>query len=477
MLYYISNAFGGQKSANKNELIAQNNDFGSLKNVQFSVFGVVNKRPSMEQLGTAWISTTADCKGLHSFSKYGSSTNKLLMALNAKIYHLAGVNTAGTWTDSGATFNSGSTAVRFANFINRVFYVDGVAAVKDWDGATSYDAYVASAPIASLITVFGDRLYTNVVANKSRVFYSSIPVANEIVWTGGDSGYYDVQSDDGDVITAIHPRRDRLLIFKNNYIEGRDTNFRRISVVRGIGTSNPDTVQTIANETYFLNVGNISETGIWRYGTTEPVKISGPIQDLFTNVNLSECFSGVFEDNYIIYLDKTDSTESLIACYNTTNQVWTHWTLPIPEVLAFSNFINTSNKELLSVASANGSVYYFNQSATRKDTRYNSGTSATVVIGNVVSEIITSKIHCNVPHLYKEFLNIYLFDNYPIDSSVYYRIDEGKWEFAGVIDKKVTELPISGKGYIIEVKILDESFMEYQFKALAVEYELEEETR
>ena len=211
----------GQKSAIRNNLILKSSDMKVLKNVVFDDFGIVKKRPGSTKVGTTM--ANSDILGLHDFAKNDGS-HKHLAVNAAKVYY----NNAGTWTDSSIAGLTTGKRTRFANFINLVFLVNGTQAVKDWDGAASYDAYVAAAPTANYICVFNDRLYTNNITYPSRVNYSTIPDTSvtptgTIVWTGGDSGNYEVQTNDGDFITGLHARRDRLLVFKNHYIEGRDS--------------------------------------------------------------------------------------------------------------------------------------------------------------------------------------------------------------------------------------------------------------
>lgn len=465
-LYFISHFLTGQKSSIKNNLILKNSDMKVLKNVILDDFGIVKKRPGSTKVGNNLASS--NILGLHDFAK-NDGTHKQLTVNAAKVYY----NNAGTWTDSGITGLTTGKRTRFVNFVNLVFLVNGTQAVKDWDGATAYDAQVGSAPVANYISVFTDRLYTNNTTYPSRINYTTIPTAGVIAWTGGDSGYYEVQTDDGDFVTGIHPRRDRLLIFKNHYIEARDSYFRRISIVRDLGTPSNDSIVTINNKTYFFNFDDTTSTGVYEYGSSEPIKISAPIQDLIDDITIAtpstQFFATKYGMNYILHIGTTQGMSNVVICYNVTHQAWCYWTLP-STITTFAPY-NDTNVILPNYGTSLGKVYKFTGA---NDAYYNGSTDTTK---NITMNVRTHPIHCGNPHLFKDFTNIYLFDENPIKSRVRYQIDRGSWLSAGQIENRTSILGAQGKGYDIIIQIEDNSLSSPEIKGLVIEYSVEENSR
>lgn len=455
----------GQKSAVKNNLILKSSDMKVLKNVIFDDFGIVKKRPGSTKVGNTLASS--DILGLHDFAK-NDGTHKQLAVNAAKVYW----NNAGTWTDSGITGLTTGKRTRFVNFVNKVFLVNGTQAVKDWDGATTYDAQVASAPIANYITVYNDRIYTNNTPYPSRVNYTTIPSAGVIAFTGGDSGYYEVQTDDGDFITGLHARRDRLLVFKNHYIEGRDSYFRRISVVRDIGTPCNDSIVTINNQTYFFNFDDINSTGVYKYGVSDPVKISSPIQDLFDDLTIatpSTQFFAVKQGfNYILHIGTTQGMSNVFVCYNTIHQAWSYWSLP--STVKVLGTYNDTNIILPYYGTSGGRVYKMSGAT---DAYY----STTDTTKNIMMNIRTHPLHCANPHLFKDFTQIFVFDEQPMKSRIRYQIDRGRWQNSGTVDSRTSILECTGKGYDISLDLTDNTAGSPQIKGFALEYNPEQDLR
>ena len=464
-LYYIPHMMTGQKSSIKNNFILKNSDMKILKNVVLDDFGVVKKRPGSTKIGDTL--ANSNILGLHDFAK-NDGTHKQLSVNAAKVYW----NSSGTWTDSGITGLTTGKRTRFVNFVNLLFLVNGTEAVKDWDGTTTYDAQVASAPIANYITTYCDRIYTNSTVYPSRVYYTTIPTAGVIAWTGGDSGYYDVQTDDGDYITALHTRRDRLLVFKNHYIEGRDSYFRRISVVRGVGTPSNDSVVTINNVTYFFNLGDSTSTGIYQYGVSEPVKISAPIQDMIDDITIgtpsTQFFATQYGPNYLLHVGTTQGMNNVILCYNTIHQSWSFWQEP-SAMTTFAQY-NNSNVTLPNYGTTGGRIY---KMAGNTDAYY----STTDTTKNITMNIRTHPLICGTPHLFKDFTQLFAFDENPMKSRVRYQIDRGQWINSQTIDKRTSILGCEGKGYDISIDIIDSTAGSPELKGLAVEYSVENDTR
>lgn len=459
MLYFVSNLLGGQKSANKNNLIAKSNDSALIRNCIFSTFGLLAKRPGTTLIGAQI--ANSDILGAHDLGK-ADGTHKWLAVNTDKIYYYKTTAPTG-WTDSGVTGLTTGKRTRFTNFVNRVFFVNGTQAVKDWDGATTYDNNVVGAPIANYINTFYDRIYTNDTTDKSLIRYTTVPTASVISWNSGDYGSYQVQENDGDIITGIHPRRDRLLIFKNHYIEGRDSYFRRISVVRGLGTPCNDSVVTINNSTFFLNLDDRNTTGIYEYSTSDPIKISSPIQDVIDSIDFSDLtkfWAVKFSDNYLINFGSISSVQTL-GLYNTNYKAWATWQLPY--TIKICSVFTDSNSLYPFFGTSTGKVY---ESIGAKD-----GSDA------INSEVDTWEIHCDKPHLFKEFSKIVIFCQSPVGSEVEYRIDGGDWISCGAINKKTWVGKLVGKGYVIEVRIRDSSVGEFDLKGFLIEYNPEEEIR
>lgn len=465
-IYLASHFLTGQKSAIKNNFIVRSSDLKKLQNGVLDDFGVIKRRPGSTKVGNTLANSAI--LGQHDFGK-NDGTHKNVVVNAAKLYW----NNSGTFTDSGVTGLTTGKRTRFANFINRLFFVNGTQAVKDWDGATTYDNQVASAPTADYICVFFDRIYTNDTTYPSRINYSSIPTALAITWTGTDTGYYEAQTDDGDFVTGIHPRRDRLLIFKNHYIEGRDSYFRRISVIKNLGTPCGDTVVTIGANTYFFNFDNVTSTGVYKYSTSEPVKISNPIQDLIDDITITDPKTQFFAekdgDNYLLHIGTTQGMNNVVVCYNTLHQAWSYWTLS--STLKVLGTYNDTNVILPYYGTDGGRIYKM----TGATEAYYSTTDTTKNIHFILQ---THPLICGVPYKFKDFTNVYVFDESPARSQLRYQIDRNEWEtHTRSIDSLVSTFDIMGKGYDIGIEISDNSALSPQIKGLAVEYLTEDDAR
>ena len=131
---------------------------------------------------------------------------------------------------------------------------------KSWDGTTA-QSLAGSPPNFSFAVVYKGRLFASGNASApSKVYYTGR--FDPTNWSGQGSGDFNINPNDGDVVTGLAVYKDRLWIFKGpnkgsiHYISGAaptgDDPFRETVFITGVGSVNHQTITTFGDDLCFM---------------------------------------------------------------------------------------------------------------------------------------------------------------------------------------------------------------------------------
>lgn len=231
---------------------------------------------------------------------------------------------------------------------------------------TTVTDLAATAPDASIGTVWLSRVWTNDKTTPDRLHYSATGSLSN--WQGAsDSGAIDIRPGDGDPegITAIFPFKGRLFVAKRNrlyqIVGDSPENFQVLEVSTGLGVEAHGAVAAVDQNDviYVSNKGIHSIATTANYGDFSAEYVSLKIQPSFNNLELSR-----LKNTQAVYVptlnsiafsvaeNATNSQDSLWL-YNYILKVWYRW----PEVTAQSiATILLSGKQVLFMGTSNGKI-------------------------------------------------------------------------------------------------------------------------
>ena len=274
-------------------------------------------------------------------------TNKLVVACNGDLL----VYNSGTdvW-DAQNQYLNVTSKVEFDTFLDYLFTVNYSDSNRVYDGSTwSQTTNLTSSPKAKYIKVYGTRVYLGYcnpsgTAYASRVYFSSIPSSDAITWDTTND-WFDVRTDDGDVITGFGLNSNRLLVFKTNSLYRWDT--YSLQDVRGsVGTTSQRSVANVRDYTIFLHT-----TGFYAYNGVSSQLISKAIQPYFDGIASSSFATAVAWTNgnhyYCFVGDITNSDEDIsltnaVFDYDVSANNWVIRTLQDVFTCAFPNIVSNA---------------------------------------------------------------------------------------------------------------------------------------
>src|SRR3990167_6614818 len=149
-------------------------------------------------------------RGMHSY-RSAAGVRKLLVAtglvggaVDIVIYD----SSLDDWVRQNRTYTAGSS-VEFATFLDRVFAVNINDASETYNNVSwSLTDQINGAPKAKYLFPYLDRMYFAYVdisgtTHFSRICYSSVPDVNGDITWNPTVDYFDVASDDGDIIRGL----------------------------------------------------------------------------------------------------------------------------------------------------------------------------------------------------------------------------------------------------------------------------------
>jgi hypothetical protein len=269
-------------------------------NIYYSFTGERRKR-----LGTALAhatstmhlsSTSANVKSMEDFWRHGASltpTQRFVYTASTGIFAWAGTTAApatisSTWGTNASITDNIVIAQGYSVFSN------GVDNPMKWD-QTTLSQLSTAAPLYTSAAYHLRRLFVvGTAATPSRV---DISAGGDITtWTGGDTGNFVIDEDDGDRIVGVSETfHKRLYIFKGpnlgsiHEIAGNTlASLTRDKIYIGHPALNQHGIITTQNDIFWISkFGAHSLRTTQKYGDTEAYFISSPIQDLFRDEKLN----------------------------------------------------------------------------------------------------------------------------------------------------------------------------------------------
>ena len=247
--------------------------------------------------------------------------------------HAAGASVHQYVTISQATNVDGRNGVYFA-VLNNTLVINGRVGVSllinNDDGITTSN--ITGEPAGLFATNYRERMYmagdgtSGTNGGTSRVSFSNR--GDPATWTTA-SDYFDVEEQRGEFITGLRVLNDRMLIFKmNSTFVYDEIQLKQYTV--GVGAYNHRVTQEINSICYtFCPEGIFATTGSEAKQIGDPVKEYWknflPVYDTTKERVVLNCFSGKFEDNYLLYIGNvTEPTtqNDVVLVYNTTAKNW-----------------------------------------------------------------------------------------------------------------------------------------------------------
>ena len=292
-------------------ILTSDNEFPLCINGELETVGPVSKIRGYQQRGSD-VSTGYNILGAIAGYKSDGTMKQIAIAdegANSDAFTYNTIND--TWTHHSLSLTSGAKA-EIEYFLDGFFMVNFDDATR-WNNYTQWytTTNVTNAPKAKYIKLYGGRIYTAYVVDggstyPSRVIYSDLPAGTPytIAWDN-TTNYFDVDTDDKDVIKGLGLNSNTLLIFKENSLYRYNTN-TLYKVPGAPGTVSQRSVKDLQGMTLYLH-----STGIYMYDGSTSKLISRKIKDIIDGIstkNLTNACAYTKGDHYYVYVGDIDNT-------------------------------------------------------------------------------------------------------------------------------------------------------------------------
>lgn len=297
------------------------NEAVDLQNVVFSDIAALSKRKGYFRI-TATPLDESPVTGIHVLNQKDgkrfilAQTVSGIWAINEGIGEYQNIKT-------GLHFNY---PFRFAPFLNKGYFANGVDPLIEFDGQEFSEN--TKAPVGRFIEVKDNVMYiSGDIQHPSRVYYSEIADTDD--WTGWDeiTNHFEVLTDDGDSITGIVRQNGNLVIFKNNKIfvlYGTDSsNYVLREMHSNIGCIAPGSIVNVLNNVFFL-----ARDGIYIFDGVNVNLISHKIRPLLSKIlHIQKVQATFYEQLYLLSFAEGDSEyNNRILAYDVFRQAWSYFT-------------------------------------------------------------------------------------------------------------------------------------------------------
>jgi hypothetical protein len=468
---------GGMQQA-VGRILASDNEYPLLINGDLERVGPVFKTRGYTQRGSD-VNTGYTILGAASGYKSDGTMKQLVVADDAASSDVYTYNSAtDSWTPHILSLTSGAKA-QFEYFLDGIFMVnfDDVTRFNNytaWSTATN----VTSAPKAKFIKLYNSRIYTAYVVDgattyPSRVIYSDLPddTTHLISWNNAEN-WFDVDSDDRDVIKGLSVNSNTLLVFKENALYRYNTN-TLYKVPGAPGTVSQRSVKELLGFTIYLH-----SSGLYMYDGSTSKLISRKIKDIIEGIstkNLTDACAYTKNDHYYCYVGDINNTRANIQInkclidFDIAKNALTVRSLTV-EPTVFFTF-----RDDRSAIGYNDATITYNSA----DTTYNGilsseervffGTTDGVVFqqdsGNsfdgtdIAFTLETKDYYLDYPAVFKLFQKVHVFVDGVRAITVQYKLDDGDWQTLGKVKNTQSELifPAGQRGKRIKFRIIESS--------------------
>ena len=256
------------------------------------------------------------------------TTHRMISVVNGRVYTDNGSHVPTLISEGG---NQANDLFSFASFKERLLIASTRRRpIRRWTTSmTLAEDLPGNPPVGSIVRVHKNRLWVaGDESNPSRLYWSGL--LNDEVWTTGDtgdffdSGYVDIDPDDGGIITGIGPSfHGELIVYKTTgiyRIQG-DTfdDFVMTQITKAIGGVGHQAIQNVGNDQYFVSPYGVHslETTI-RFGDLENAFLSSDIRKLWnrevdpTRLNRAWAVNNERFDRYELLIHSgSDTTTSI----------------------------------------------------------------------------------------------------------------------------------------------------------------------
>lgn len=298
--FIIHPALGGLDTTKAPTLLAPD-QLTIADNIEYFTSGARKKRLGTARYNSSAISGAPTVTALGDFWRFGTSltpTQKFVAAAGTDIYKDDG---DGVWDSLSASWGSNSANV-YTTIAQgyAVLTNDLNEAPQKWDQTTlsaltsSTIKFAACSYHLRRLWAIGESTAVTGNANPSRATYTA---AGDITdFSGGDTGTFVLDEDDGDRIMGVSQSfRGRLYFFKGpnigsvHEIDGlTPSTFTRKKITQGVPCVSHGSIITTPNDIFWASrFGFHSLEATDKFGDTQEAFISAPIQSLFNSLNHS----------------------------------------------------------------------------------------------------------------------------------------------------------------------------------------------
>ena len=332
-------------------------------NLHGDILGAFTLRKGLTLLGSQ-VEASSPVLGIANYRNNLGTLYRALAKIDTNLYAYNGT----TWSSIRAGLTSASK-MRFTNFIDRTFMVNGNAnePMQTYDGTSVSSSNVADLPQGDFIENYRSRIW---VADSSddKLYYSDVVNTDNTI-TGGDS-FLQISPADGEKLTGLKRTASALLAFKQNHI------YRIFSV----NSVDPD--PSIFRGTYSQESIIESKKGVHYHHSSgfydyvnggEQREISRPIVDIIQAIPRSyyENVSGWSDDDHLYWsigdITLAGITFSNVVCVRTlSTEVWSVYSYG-SEIRSAGKYDDGTN-EVVIVGDDDGNVLKFNEGTTDNGT-------------------------------------------------------------------------------------------------------------
>lgn len=468
---------GGMQQA-VGRILTSDNEYPLLINGDLETVGPVFKTRGYTQRGST-VNAGYSILGMASGYKSDGTMKQFAVADDASSSDVYTYNPAtNTWTPHILSLTTGAKA-EFEYFLDGIFMVNFDDTTRfnnytNWSVATN----VTSAPKAKYIKLYNSRIYTAYVVDAgatypSRVIYSDLPSGPPytISWNNAEN-YFDVDSDDRDVIKGLAVNSNTLLVFKENALYRYNTN-TLYKVPGAPGTVSQRSVQELQGFTIYLH-----STGLWMYDGSVSKLISRKIKDVIdgiSTINLANSCAYVKGDHYYVYVGDVNNTKAGLTIDNCLIDFDIAKNALTVRSLTYDPTVFSKYRDDRSGVTYNDTTVTYNSA----DTTYNGTVSAEdrVFFGTTDGAVYhqdtgnsfdgtdipflleTKDYYLGYPAIYKFFQKVHVFVDGVRAVTVQFKLDDGDWKTLGKVKNTQSELifPAGARGKRIKFRIIESS--------------------
>lgn len=258
-IYRVQNVNKGLNTY-KDITLLDDEEVAGVQNIDFDFPGKATQRAGYERVGNE-ISASFKPLGLGRFKIQSNGNDYLVVKVNTTFYYLEDSSTT-TWTAIAGSYNASEST--FDVYNDKLYVYNPTDDMLEWTGTGAFTAY-AAAPKGKFGKIYQNRGYVaGVTGNLSRLYYSVIGDVKD--FSGGGSGFIDINKNDGYSITGIGESEGTLLVHKGAggvYAVGFDSSSVPFVTKAAAyeGTIRHQTISKFENQSIYLSSDSVRSIG------------------------------------------------------------------------------------------------------------------------------------------------------------------------------------------------------------------------